>query len=315
MVDVNWKQERMIALLEIFLFLCTCLLSQCSIGIAQVKRIDKDKLDCSANGVSAYFFDESGRKVRECVCAPGFDGDKCQGKVNIGEYSNAARDGNAELIEIYWKKRDLDTEAMKWGEVLKIAAANGRLEVVKKLLEFGISVDFANGATWRDYEELHLKYIIDDSVMEMSRDGGEWESRIKEEGITPLMMACKYGREDVVFELLKRGADVQIRTLNGRSALMFAAASGKERIVGVLIEKGADVKVADLAGDNALMYSMAGRNRKIIEMLVSNGVNPYNKNTHGISPLDFLEEQGDIELKRYTISIAKKYEREVMAEQ
>jgi ankyrin repeat protein len=55
-------------------------------------------------------------------------------------------------------------------------------------------------------------------------------------GLTPLMMAAKFGNLEVVEMLLSYGADIDCVTIDGRTALCFAAWAGNLEIVHVLLD-------------------------------------------------------------------------------
>jgi len=56
-------------------------------------------------------------------------------------------------------------------------------------------------------------------------------------GITPLMKAAKYGHSDVVKTLLNGGADENIKNWRGQTALKIAEANGKNSVVQLLSNK------------------------------------------------------------------------------
>ena len=58
---------------------------------------------------------------------------------------------------------------------------------------------------------------------------------------TPLMCAARGGHLDVVKALIALGADVNAKTIYGHTALMEAAEKGNLGIVKALLDKGADV--------------------------------------------------------------------------
>ena len=56
-----------------------------------------------------------------------------------------------------------------------------------------------------------------------------------------LLLAAQEGHNVCVLELLKTGADVNVKILNGETALMLALRGGDPKCVQNLIEAGADV--------------------------------------------------------------------------
>lgn len=96
------------------------------------------------------------------------------------------------------------------------------------------------------------------------------------------MLAAAKGRESVVRLLLDKGADVNAKSADGRTALMSAVENGSEQMVRWLIEKGADVRAKD-EGDRTMlanaMFKMGfesgeGKYRRIAILLIEGGADP-----------------------------------------
>ncbi|HLK55570.1 MAG TPA: ankyrin repeat domain-containing protein [Chthonomonadaceae bacterium] len=89
-------------------------------------------------------------------------------------------------------------------------------------------------------------------------------------GLTPLMLACISGREDIAQLLLQRGARVEDRDSKdyGATALIYAAAYNHPRLVALLIQHGANVNVNEGGWRTA---SSATTNKQIQQMLKQAG--------------------------------------------
>jgi ankyrin repeat protein len=76
--------------------------------------------------------------------------------------------------------------------------------------------------------------------------------------VAALMMACWYGRREVVALLLDRGVDVAARADgDGKTALHVAAYRGDPRLAELLVRRGAPVNVADgVYGTTPLVWAM-----------------------------------------------------------
>ena len=55
------------------------------------------------------------------------------------------------------------------------------------------------------------------------------------------MYAAAYGHERLAVALLQRGASVNLRDSEGRTALLHAALSGHERVTELLVRCGAEI--------------------------------------------------------------------------
>lgn len=67
----------------------------------------------------------------------------------------------------------------------------------------------------------------------------------------PLWVAAQGGHVKVLLELLRSGADVKMRDLEGRSPLHIAAKNGQETVVKILLAQEADTRSTDLRGCTA----------------------------------------------------------------
>ena len=73
-------------------------------------------------------------------------------------------------------------------------------------------------------------------------------------------------------ELIKNGADVNVKFGNNKTPIMIASEKGYSKIVKVLIENGADINAKDSKGSNSLEYAIAGNNTNTIKLLIYNGI-------------------------------------------
>ena len=62
------------------------------------------------------------------------------------------------------------------------------------------------------------------------------------------------GHEATVSTLIDRGANIETKSTDGRTALMYVASEGHQALAGVLIDKGADIEAKDKEGRTALMF-------------------------------------------------------------
>ena len=91
------------------------------------------------------------------------------------------------------------------------AAAAGDISKVRRVLNTGVSID--------------ARYARDDSEFS---------------GKTALMVASSRGYSELVRDLIRRGASVNLKHYSGETALMFAADSGNENTIKALLGAGAD---------------------------------------------------------------------------
>ena len=88
---------------------------------------------------------------------------------------------------------------------------------------------------------------------------------------TALIEACRYGHVEVAKELIKVGADVHQKNINGQTALMWACFCGNIEIMKELIKKGVNVNAQTNRGETALLEASCKRWIEGVEMLLQNG--------------------------------------------
>lgn len=158
------------------------------------------------------------------------------------------------------------------------AAANGDLEKVVEILNKGVNV---NATFPRDTSELS--------------------------GMTALMVASSRGYSNTVAELIKHGANVNLKRYTGETALMFAAFNGDANIIKALVSAGADPNVQVVsfhAGEITPLISVINSNREdgveVASVLISAKaqINPTGKFL--LSPL--MHAVGNLELVKLLIA-------------
>jgi hypothetical protein len=89
---------------------------------------------------------------------------------------------------------------------------------------------------------------------------------------TPLHIAARNNRLDIVELLVNKGANLNLNATNnrGQTPLHIAVTNSQKEIVELLITKGADVNIMT-GSDNALTLARKGRNTEIIDLLTKNG--------------------------------------------
>jgi ankyrin repeat protein len=104
-------------------------------------------------------------------------------------------------------------------------------------------------------------------------DAGATVNTANQHGRTALMFAAKYGFDDIVLTLVKKGADVNLASNDeeGLSALMAASARGKNGVVEILLKNGANVNAKSKTGMTSLDYALKGGYTDVIQILKAAG--------------------------------------------
>ena len=108
-------------------------------------------------------------------------------------------------------------------------------------------------------------------------------------GVTPLMYASRYGRTSVVMELLKHGANPNLRNTFGVTPLMLASLHGYKEIVIDLLKNGADPNLTNNHGVTALMFAVHKNYLGIVIKLLQSGANPNIKDKTNLSALTIAQ--------------------------
>ncbi len=164
-------------------------------------------------------------------------------------------------------------------EYFAVACKEGKQDIAKQIIESGLDIN-------RSYQ------------LTIS---GKYLSNNKEDD-TPLGIACKYQQEDVVNELLKRKAPVNVNSpaagsiysTNNVTLLMnvsrkwFMLDKSKKkqaRIIAALIESGADVHAKDGNGETVLHHVMDSCNPGALAIILHAASNLNKSSKFGITPL------------------------------
>ncbi|KAG7390904.1 hypothetical protein PHYPSEUDO_006388 [Phytophthora pseudosyringae] len=149
------------------------------------------------------------------------------------------------------------------------------------------SVDLADGQTWAiNFYECAAEGDLEclEEILDSGRVGA---NDVDVDGFTALMVAAAEGHRDVVRALLRRGADVGIRTHELRStALHFAAKNGDADIVAALCE--CDAAVVDcwnVNADTPLIWACIEGRAAAVKVLLKHGADVDMLNQYGASTL------------------------------
>lgn len=106
-----------------------------------------------------------------------------------------------------------------------------------------------------------------DKVKNLLDEGANIEAKSDYFGSMPLLISIINEHEDIVEELLKRGANPNVKNDDGHIPIMMAAYLNNPRIVKMLIEYGADVNAKTDRGLTALKAAGYHGNTQIIQIL------------------------------------------------
>lgn len=133
------------------------------------------------------------------------------------------------------------------------------------------------------YTPLQLQFASESDIKAMSSPAAR------------LMGAASDGDKKLVQELLKDGADVNVRDWDELTALIPASSSGQLEIVKLLLKEGADVNAADKDGITALMEASIMGHTKVVDHLLSNGASVDATAKSGVTALWLAAGEGKVD--------------------
>ena len=180
---------------------------------------------------------------------------------------------------------------------LRMAAAEGRVEMVRRLLASNAPIDGADGNGRRPLHEAATQGHL--STMRLLLDAGADSEATDEDGETPLHSAVIVGQAASVRLLVERGARLDAKNKGGSSPLHIAAVKGQTAAARVLLELGAPVDLADAYGAAPLHVAAAFGHMDTVRVLCEHGASLELKmGTHGPTARGLAHEQRHAEVAR-----------------
>ena len=135
--------------------------------------------------------------------------------------------------------------------------------------------------------------------MILASDPQAWR-KLDRAGLTPLLVAVREGRVEVVSLLLEHGADPSQASPQNWSPLHEAAVTGKPEIVVLLLGKGARPRVMETQNHGTPLHVACFQgNLRICEMLLKAGADVNARDRERLTPLFHAKDQGHAELVKW----------------
>ncbi|XP_035388931.1 kinase D-interacting substrate of 220 kDa B isoform X6 [Electrophorus electricus] len=123
----------------------------------------------------------------------------------------------------------------------------------------------------------------------------EVDSR-SENGQTPLMVAAEQGSLEIVQELVKRGANVNLDDVDCWTALISSAKEGHVEVVKELLANNANLEHKDMGGWTALMWAAYKGRAEVARLLLEKGANPSITGQYSVYPIIWAAGRGHAEI-------------------
>lgn len=186
----------------------------------------------------------------------------------------AARGAPVDVLE--WERRTrapdrLGPTPLRAGDLAMLAAARGgRWTEVQDLVKSGKAAVNA-----RDDRGAHVLVMAaragqDELVRELLRRGAD-PDRVGEDGFTALGAAAAAGRRSTVRLLVLAGADPQRWGASGQTALHLAALGGQPEVLAELLRLGTDIEQLNRQRESALDVAANANQQAAMDLLIQGG--------------------------------------------
>jgi len=214
----------------------------------------------------------------------------------------AVKNNKLKIVQILLSKGADSNTKYDNKSALFLAVENGNIDIIQTLISNGANVNdsidmeifFTNDNKKAIYKIPLLTYVLSNAeslepdqrkvIVKLLIDSGAnvnaFSSLNGQEKLeTALYYATQRGYIEIVKELLKAGADVNIGF-----SLLTASREGHTEIVRILLESGANVNIQNLTGNTALSLAINSNSEEIVKLLLQAGADP-NTKSNGWPPL------------------------------
>ncbi|XP_050779011.1 ankyrin repeat domain-containing protein 27 isoform X3 [Gopherus flavomarginatus] len=294
-------------------------------------RVKETSLQCALNSKILslmelnYLTFERGQSASESpVRSPQHSADTFSRGSSVSSLSSASADTRQEEVKNNYKEI----------EKLLRAVADGDLEMVRYLLEW-LEEDIEEADEADDTVKPELCHPLcqcskcEPIQKKLARipANGLGVNVTNQDGFTPLHVAALYGHPELVYLLLKHGANISAKNMNhavplhlacqkghfqvvkclvdcnakqnkkdvhGNTPLIYACLNGQHEIAALLLEHGASVNLSNSKGNTALHEAVIGKHEVLVELLLQNDASNYIRNKRQCTPLDYAELNSNI---------------------
>ncbi|XP_024908759.1 histone-lysine N-methyltransferase EHMT1 isoform X2 [Cynoglossus semilaevis] len=198
----------------------------------------------------------------------------------------AAAEGHQEICHMLVQAgANLDMFDDQQKTPLMVACENNHLDTVKYLLRAGAAVSHRD---IMGFTCLHLAAKVGhfDIVHHLVSKASKHINCQDDGGWTPITWSIEYKHKEVVYLLLAKGADVNIRDKEENVCLHWAALSGCDDVAQALLEAQCDLNAVNVHGDTPLHVAARENHLECVMLLLSRGANVTEKNKEGDTALE-----------------------------
>lgn len=152
-----------------------------------------------------------------------------------------------------------------------------------------------NKSMQKEFNEQLLEAAATGSALKVKQlldKGAQVHARDEETHWTALHMACYFDVPKIVSLLIKRGALVDSKAVDGTTPLLIAAGLAGVEVAQLLLEGGAKVNAADSKGFTPLMLAADRPDFAMAELLMEYRANPALKSHNELTAIQIAHERG-----------------------
>lgn len=190
------------------------------------------------------------------------------------ELITAAYEGDAPTVRRLMKSVLLNATDHAGHTALVAASENGQVEIVKLLLAAG-----ANPNVTDNLRPTGLGMIVSEGVVLAGID--EVVETKRQQGVTPLQFAARFGHAEVVKTLLAAGAKIEGGSPEHGPLLLAVHAEEPAEVVRLLLDAGAEVNVQGKDGMTPLMIVALSGDAASLRLLLEHGADTQLKDKDG----------------------------------
>ncbi|XP_063903515.1 uncharacterized protein LOC135122939 [Zophobas morio] len=151
------------------------------------------------------------------------------------------------------------------------------------------------------YYSALLGYDLTHLPIFQNLDPSETNFATRDDGNTPLLLACQRGHTKTVQHLLKSGAVINLPNNHGFTPLYVASLNGHQTIVNHLVQAGAGINCPDNAGYTPLQVASQHGHEATVRYLVTSGADINLAEKDGRTPLYLAARNSHEDILRYLV--------------
>jgi ankyrin repeat protein len=203
----------------------------------------------------------------------------------------ASKDGKIEVVKsLIDTGVDINTTNSNGFTSLILASERCHTEIIELLVKAGADVNLKDGR-YGSTALIFATYHDCEEIVKLLIKAKSDTNIVNEDGNSALIMASKYKFTNIVKILINAGANVNAKDAqNGNTALIYASDNSFEENVKLLIKEKSDINLVNKDGNSALMVASTNGFIEIVKILLNSKADINIKNDDGKTALSLAYE-------------------------